>query len=238
MNAIMQGYGRWQCSFITNRHVTLTFPVVQRVGQPCPLLSWRQWESLLSDCGFVRPNSVRGKDGGQAVIMALGNARLPDRMDAAARRGTYIVTGGLGGLGLLTARVLVKECVPRLITLLSLSGRARTGSEVDWTWLTRCGVQLQLSRCNVSDKADVQATMLASQRVPLRLHGVFHLASVFGRQGVFLALAVPTFQWMYGPKVHGANLLHGATFCKPLRLFMLCSSAASLCSEYCRCLPF
>ena len=102
----------------------------ERVGQDCPLLSWRQWQSLLDDAGFHRTHCTGIKAlGGQAVIVAQSSElSASEDTHELSSEDAFIFSGGLGGLGLLTARVLV-ESGARHIVLLSRSDRIMDGGE-------------------------------------------------------------------------------------------------------------
>ena len=63
---------------------------------------------------------------------------VPPHGPGAAIEGCHLLTGGLGGLGLLTARLLV-EGGARQLVLSSRSDRVVAGSEDDWEWLAKSG---------------------------------------------------------------------------------------------------
>ena len=101
----------------------------ERVGQDSPLLSWRQWQSLLDDSGFKRSHCMQGSDFllDQAVLVAqialpVGAVRSP--LDESA----HLLSGGVGGLGLLQARLLIESGAGQLV-LASPSGSVEAGSE-------------------------------------------------------------------------------------------------------------
>ena len=118
----------------------------ERIGQESPLLSWSQWESLLADSGFERAHCMRGDSflRSQAVLVAQAAAahsgedatKIATALDstAAAASGAHLLSGGLGGLGLLTARLLIESGATQLV-LSSRSDRVVAGSEADWEWL-------------------------------------------------------------------------------------------------------
>merc|ERR1711965_430936 len=77
--------------------------------------------------------------------------------------GAYIITGGLGALGLQAAKVLT-QLGARNIILLSRSGRVSyegQGLEEDLQWLEeQQGVRVQTMRCDVSDEASLERCLL------------------------------------------------------------------------------
>ena len=56
-------------------------------------------------------------------------------------------SGGLGGLGLLTARLLVNAGAKQIVVS-SRSDRVVAGSEADWEWLAKCRADVQRVRCD------------------------------------------------------------------------------------------
>ena len=113
---------------------------------------------------------------GKVVIQAAAPTEHADRGLALREDGTYLVTGGLGGLGLKVARWLVDRGARHLI-LLGSSGRrpTRGGSSMSWK---RAGVQIAVRACDVGDRGELAGLLaeIRSEHPPLR--GVFHLAGV------------------------------------------------------------
>ena len=200
----------------------------ERVGQESPLLSWRQWQALLVDSGFHHVHCTQGRTflRGQAVIVAQTPVSSRPSTCALLGDGAHVISGGLGGLGLLTARLLV-EGGARHVVLSSRSGRVMTGSEGDWAWLAESGGDVRRVRSDASDHGSVLAAMRLLCADSLRVAGVFHAAHQLA-DGAFANQHSLNFRSAYGPKVHGASLLHAALWCFPLRFFNVFSSIAGL----------
>ena len=188
----------------------------ERVGQQSPLLSWRQWESLLADCGFGHSHCMQG-DGflrGQAVIVAQAgrSSPAPTRVPALPPpTGAHLLSGGLGGLGLLTARLLIERGAQQIV-LSSRSDRVQPGSEGDWERLASLradGLQIQRIRCDVSDEGVVWAALHTLRSEGRHVLGVFHAAHALADAMLANQTALH-FRSTYGPKVHGAQALHAA----------------------------
>ena len=148
----------------------------ERVGQDSPLLSWRQWQALLVDNGFHQAHCMLGDTflRGQAVIVAQ-TAAQGNTKPAGLDDGTHFFSGGLGGLGLLTARLLFEGGVPQLV-LSSRSDRVAAGSEDDWAWLAERGAKVLRVRCDASDDGEVRAVVHALGGAKVQLRGLFHAA--------------------------------------------------------------
>jgi len=139
--------------------------------------------------------------------------------------GTYLITGGLSGLGLEVARWLVEQGARHL----ALVGRsaASDSARAAVARLEQAGGQVALIQADVTNAGQMAGvlTRLNAEMPPLR--GVVHAAGVLA-DGVLLHLDWPRFAEVLAPKVEGAWLLHTLTQHLPLDFFVLFSSVASL----------
>lgn len=138
---------------------------------------------------------------------------------------SYLITGGLSGLGLLTAGWLVEHGARHL----ALMGR-RSASEEAQTRiadLERAGAQVLTFAGDVSSAEDVAHVLvsIAAKLPPLR--GIIHSAGALD-DGAITNQSWPRFQKVLAPKVNGAAHLHTQTAGMPLDFFVLYSSAAAL----------
>jgi 8-amino-7-oxononanoate synthase len=167
---------------------------------------------------------AQGKHLGKVVISLAAHQQLdapPIRGDA-----TYLITGGLGGLGWKVAGWLVDQGAQSLV----LTGRRAEPSdearETIAAWKEK-GVQVTLLRADVSLQGDVERTIdHIRDRLPV-LRGVFHAAGVLD-DGVLIQQNWERFDHVLAPKAFGAFHLHQATRDLPLDLFVCFSSIASL----------
>ncbi|MBZ0297821.1 MAG: SDR family NAD(P)-dependent oxidoreductase, partial [Anaerolineae bacterium] len=138
---------------------------------------------------------------------------------------TYLITGGLRGLGLLVAEWLVEKGARHLV----LMGRQAPSEQAQETLdaLTATGVQVLVARGDVSQEADVRRVMdeIEASMPPLR--GVIHSAGALADAGL-MAQDWAHFETVFASKVDGAWLLHQFTQALPLDFFVLFSSVASL----------
>ncbi len=137
---------------------------------------------------------------------------------------TYLVTGGLGGLGLVVARWLVEHGATRLV----LMGRRPPTSEAqqEIRELTMRGTRVVLAQADVSIRADV-ASALARIENDYPLAGIIHAAGVLD-DGVVLRQDWTRFRKVLAPKLEGAWHLHTLTAEMPLDFFVCFSSAAGV----------
>jgi myxalamid-type polyketide synthase MxaB len=137
---------------------------------------------------------------------------------------SYLVTGGLGGLGLKVAGYLVSVGARHLV----LAGRSGARAEAQGAIeeMRRRGASVDIVRGNVSNPADAAAMIDACQRAaPLR--GVIHAAGIL-QEGLVGNQSADSFASVMAPKVGGGWELHRLTQGIPLDFFVCFSSMASL----------
>ncbi len=138
--------------------------------------------------------------------------------------GTYLLTGGTGGLGLFLSRFLVDRGARHLV-LVSRSGCTDEATSRVLDALRARGAHIRVETCDVSNVAQVQALVRRAHRPALPLRGVFHLAGVLA--DLTLAnLDADAFVRTAAPKVAGALNLDSVTRHLELDHFVLYSSAA------------
>jgi acyl transferase domain-containing protein/acyl carrier protein len=171
---------------------------------------------------------------GRRVGRLIPSARptTPARHSAAAEQkllrpdGTYLITGGLGGLGLSVARWMVAQGARHLV-LLGRQGAATAAQAAAIAALESAGAKVRAARVDVSDRARLSGLLEeVGQQMPA-LRGVIHAAGTID-DGVLLQQDEGRFRTVMAPKVLGAWNLHELTRGAPLDFFVLYSSAASL----------
>ncbi|OBB45793.1 type I polyketide synthase [Mycobacterium sp. 852002-51961_SCH5331710] len=157
-----------------------------------------------------------------------GSSRVvvpPRQMPIFRGDGAYIITGGLGGLGLFLAEhmaaagcgriVLTSRSQPSMEALETIERIREIGGEV----VVECG-----------DVADVQAgrrLVAAATATGLPVRGVLHAAGVI-EDAALSNITDELVERNWAPKVYGAWSLHTATVEQPLDWFCSFSSAAAL----------
>jgi acyl transferase domain-containing protein/NADPH:quinone reductase-like Zn-dependent oxidoreductase len=148
--------------------------------------------------------------------------------EAAARirdDATYLVTGGLGGIGLRVARWLVDQGARSI----ALVGRSAPGEAARDTIeaLRGRGARVTVLQADVAS-ADAVADLLRKMRDSLPpLRGVLHAAGVVD-DGMLVQQEWPRFETVMAPKISGAWNLHTGTRDLPLDFFVLFSAASTL----------
>lgn len=139
--------------------------------------------------------------------------------------GSYLVTGGLGGLGLVVASWLTEQGARHLV----LAGRSDPSDDalVAIDAMRHAGATVEVVSADVSDAADVDHLIAAATAHGTRLRGVFHAAGVLD-DGALAQQSWSRFAHVFAPKVTGAQHLDRATRTIDLDHFVLFSSVSGL----------
>ncbi len=160
---------------------------------------------------------------GKIVLVPEGATR--GALDRLVPDATYLITGGLTGIGLLTATHLVARGARHLM----LVGR-RAPSDAVMTTLAAmrdAGVEVRTASVDMGSAADVDRLLrdVAASMPPLR--GVIHSAGALD-DGALLQLSWPRFVTPLKAKMDGSWALHVHTRHQPLDFFIMYSSVASV----------
>ena len=182
------------------------------------------WDLLLQE--IAKPDSedqVAWRERGRYV------ARLSPFRPLAKRKpeladGGFLITGGLGALGLRTAEWLVDHGA-RAIALVGRSEPTERARETI-ARIQAKGARVQVLRADVANYSEAEAVITAANaEAPLR--GVVHAAGVLD-DGVLIQQTWERFWRVMAPKVAGSWNLHLLTFSQPLDFFICFSSAAAV----------
>jgi acyl transferase domain-containing protein/short-subunit dehydrogenase len=162
----------------------------------------------------------------EKIVLTMGasDAQIAPRRsdDGAPEERAYLITGGLGALGLELASHLVRN---RGVRRLVLMGRRQPSAqaEAEVRTLVDAGATVSVELGDVADPRDVARVVDAA--APLA--AVVHAAGVLD-DGILLKQDARRFATVMAPKVAGAWNLHLATKDLDLDAFVLLSSTASL----------
>jgi NAD(P)-dependent dehydrogenase (short-subunit alcohol dehydrogenase family) len=137
----------------------------------------------------------------------------------------YLVTGGLSGFGLATARWLAAKGAGALV-LLGRSGASTPEAKEAVAGLQAAGVQVQVKKGDVSDAARMEEILAEIDRDLPPLKGIVHAAMVLD-DALLTNLDGERLRKVLAPKILGAWHLHNLTKKLPLDLFVLYSSATT-----------
>ncbi len=138
---------------------------------------------------------------------------------------TYLITGGLGSLGLLMAQWMVQRGVRHLVLIgrREAAGATRTAIEA----LERAGAQVVVAQADVTREAQVASVLARIDASMPPLRGIIHAAGALD-DGLLLNLDRERLAAVMAPKVEGAWNLHALTLNRHLDFFVLFSSVASV----------
>ncbi|GLW64461.1 polyketide synthase [Actinomadura rubrobrunea] len=162
-------------------------------------------------------------------VARLARAALPERQGrprrVVRRGGAYIITGGYGGIGLVTARLLAERGAGRLV----LSGRSGPDADAEKaiTRLRESGVEVEVVLGDIAAPGTADRLVAAAREGGRRLCGVVHGAGVLADRLV-ADLGPDDLHQVWAAKVEGARALSAATWDLDLDWFLLHSSAAAL----------
>src|SRR5713226_3979521 len=239
---------------------TITGPCTV-IPQEYPNLSCRSIDITLPEPGSKQTatliNSILEElvtDSADAMIALRGNHRwvpafepvkLDDREGQATQlrqQGVYLITGGLGGIGLAIAEYLAKTTQARLVLV------GRTGLPAQETWpqilaaqgdsegvgrqirkvqeMQRHGAQVLVLKADVTDEGQMRTAVEQALATFGTLHGVFHTAGVPGVGLMQLKTAAQATS-VLAPKVIGTLVLERVLHALPLDFLVLFSSITS-----------
>lgn len=138
---------------------------------------------------------------------------------------SYLITGGLGALGLKVARWLVDHGARHLV----LTGRRglSDAAQLAIRQLSQAGAQVQVVQADVAERPDVNKLLQTIQDSQPPLRGIIHAAGVL-EDGMLRGQTWESFQRVLAPKVAGAWHLHSLTQELPLDFFICFSSVSAL----------
>ena len=177
-------------------------------------------------CGspLTEPEVVLDRAGCSAarLVSAPPSSRVIAARTATGSAGAHLVTGGTGGLGLLTGRWLAQRGACDLV-LASRSGALAHDAAAEWAVVQASDAAASLQRCDTGEEAHVRR--LVAYAPPLT--GVWHAAGVLADATLSQQKALSLAR-AYAPKAAGAWSLHAMTAASGVSAFALFSSVAAL----------
>ena len=148
-------------------------------------------------------------------------------------QGVYLLTGGLGGIGLTLARYLAQQWQARL----ALLGRRASADNEAVAELETLGAEVLVIAADMADAGQVEAAIATVQRHFGELHGVIHAAGVPGG-GMIAQRERAVVERVFAPKLAGARHLLAALEGTAVDFVVLCSSLTAITggfgqSDYC-----
>lgn len=157
-----------------------------------------------------------------------GHSRVvvpPEQVPVFRNDGAYVVTGGLGGLGLFLAEKMAAAGAGRIV----LSARSQPTPEALQTIerMRAAGADVVVENGDIAQAETAQRLVAAATATGLPVRGVLHLAAVI-EDATLTNITDELVERDWAPKVYGAWNLHTATADQPVDWFCSFSSAAAL----------
>lgn len=161
--------------------------------------------------------------------------------------GTYLVTGGLGGIGFVLAEFLATRSKGNLV----LTGRAAIPARDEWDryleehgpdnamsrrihrlrYLEERGARVNYYQADVTDKASMTAAVETAQNEVGTISGVLHAAGL-AEVGMILRKTPEAAEHVLAPKVAGTQVIADVFANQPLDFVIMCSSIAATVGGY------
>lgn len=149
----------------------------------------------------------------------------PEQAPVFRNDGAYIVTGGLGGLGLFLAGEMAKAGCGRIVLTARSNPTPRTRQAIERLWAAGADIVVKCGNIAEADTADQVVAAATATGLPLR--GVLHAAAVV-EDATLPNITDELIDRDWAPKVYGVWNLHRATAGQPLDWFCSFSSVAAL----------
>lgn len=195
-----------------------------RVLSPLPLRAFPA-ERIVDAFRYMQQARQIGK-----VVVTFEGARIHPEQPIAAlpsvnfsSSGAYLVTGGLSGFGLETARWLARAGAAQII-LLSRRGMETPDAESAITSIEEEGARVVVLTCDVTNRDALQSALSCPELLPIK--GVFHAAMVID-DALMTNLDPDRMRRVLAPKIKGGWNLHELTCQLPLDHFVLYSSVTT-----------
>ncbi len=155
-----------------------------------------------------------------ALPSSISEVPLALRPDA-----TYLITGGLGSLGLLIAQWMVQQGVRHLVLMGRRGATGSTRAAIEA--LKKAGARVVVAEADITREEQVAGVLAKIDDSMPPLRGIIHAAGILD-DGLLVHLDQERFSAVMAPKVQGAWNLHALTKDTPLDFFVLFSSVASM----------
>ncbi|HEX6401996.1 MAG TPA: sulfolipid-1 biosynthesis phthioceranic/hydroxyphthioceranic acid synthase, partial [Pseudonocardiaceae bacterium] len=179
-------------------------------------------------------NAVRVMSGAQHSgklvldVPRAGSSRVvvpPAQVPVFRREGAYIVTGGLGGLGLFLAEKMAEGGCGRIVLTSRSSPTPEALASIER--IRGIGTDVVVESGDITEAATAQRLIATATSTGLPVRGVLHAAAVI-EDATLTNISDELIERDWAPKVYGAWNLHAATIDQPLDWFCSFSSAAAL----------
>jgi phthiocerol/phenolphthiocerol synthesis type-I polyketide synthase E len=187
-------------------------------------------EWILAELAAGRPEPVVAYRDGRRWLQGFEPAPLEPGGEGWRLRpqGVYVLTGGLGGVGLLVAEELARSVAARLVLVARTASPERDAARLQR--LEALGAEALVATADVADRRQMKAVLDRAAERFGEVHGVFHLAGYSGEQTVKLIPEVDRAEAgrHFRAKVDGTRVLAELLAGRALDFCLLFSSNATV----------
>ncbi len=137
--------------------------------------------------------------------------------------GVYLITGGMGGMGLVFSEHLAKQYNARLI----LTGRRPPSEEAIAARLAQLGQHVVYLNVDVSDVDQMELQLAQAEHRLGKIDGIFHTAGIGDYAGIIQNRTREQSQQVFASKVYGTIALYEIARKREVDFLVLCTSGAS-----------
>ncbi|THC90199.1 hypothetical protein EYZ11_010343 [Aspergillus tanneri] len=171
-----------------------------------------------------------GKHMGKIVVVPTKDDRVKmlslQRPIRLIRNATYLIVGGLGGIGRSVCQWMVDHGARHLV-LISRSAGTQNRDQSFQDSVQRSGAVVRLLSCDIANPSQLKATLDECKESMPPIRGVIHSAMVL-RDSIFDDMSVEQYQAAVSPKVQGTWNLHQLLSETYLDFFIMLSSLAGV----------
>ncbi|WP_181771312.1 type I polyketide synthase [Amycolatopsis pittospori] len=219
-----QAWPRGLIRVLAFEHPELRASQVDFDAEPDPARLWV--DRLVAEIRADAPDDEIAWREGIRYTRRLARPQLGERgHETVVREGAYVITGGLGGLGLVAAEWLAGRGATRLV----LSGRRGAGPDTEpaLVALRELGADVRIVTGDIAGPGTAEALVAAATEDGMPLRGVLHAAGVLS-DGAAITVDTDAVDTVWRAKALGAWRLHEATAGHDLDWWLTYSSAAAL----------
>ncbi|PSA96652.1 polyketide synthase PksM [Bacillus atrophaeus] len=202
-------------------HSEITEETIERI--------WKETEAVNKDQSVLYIEGIRYeykmKD---TSTNSIGNTTV----SPLKTRGTYLITGGLGKLGLIFAKYLAQQYSANLL----LTGRAKLdkGKQKLIEELENLGSRTLYIEADICDKDKMRKGIEAARARFGEIHGIIHAAGLVEKQSIF-EKEIDSFEKVTNPKIRGTLFLEELLQGSPIDFICYFSSAAAILGDFGSC---
>ena len=191
-------------------------------------------EQLVTELSASAEDSIVAYRGRHRWVQTFDSVTLPKQTKTPLRdRGAYLITGGLGGIGLSLARYLAETVKAKLVLIsrspLSLQqGDTQSQAKIRQIEdLKELGAEVLVINADVADLEQMERAIAQSQAKFGQIQGVIHAAGQ-AAGGAIEFKTKPEVEKIFRAKIQGTLVLHQVLKDIQLDWWVLCSSLASI----------